>query len=377
MLNCKSHAPILCLAAKQRRCELLKRLLEYGANYDIRDAAGRTPLRLAVQERNHDNAKILLKHGANPNARCDRFLFALQTAVLRNDHEMIDILVLNGADPNMRLWNGRSLLCLCTTRKIFQHLLSLGLDPLAGNLEGQPDVHYCLTSDDVDFFILQTSLIHTYHHREPIALAIFKDGILAIGSLLPKMVRVLGKESVKSMIDTEPAHTRSPLCMAAISGALDIIDVLIDIGADLEFEGHPIGTALMTASASGELSAVRHLVRRGAKIHYVSNRIQTISDLFNKSSHRSAVALAERHPDIIRWFLVNRYTEQLKIQSSSGGIGSEEPLRPWSGVRKLEYPLVGDRARQPYNSSIGYLRYLYKVKRSLRGKVLHYTKLSD
>ena len=273
----------------------------------------------------------------------------------------------------MRLFNGLSLLSLCPTRQIFQHLLTLGLDPSARNLEGYPDMHFCLANDDVGGFILQASLIHTYHYRDPIAIGIFRGGILTIASLLPKMVRVLGKESMKCLIDMEPADAKSPLCVAAIHGALDLLDVLLDMGADLEFEGHPMGTALMVASAGGDLSSVRHLVRRGAKIHYTSNRIQTNSTV----PIRSAVALAQPHPDIVRWFLVNRYTEQLKIQSSSGGIGSEEPLRPWSGVRQLEYPLVGDRARQPYNSSIGYLRCLYNIKRSLRGKVLHYTKLSD
>lgn len=191
------------------------------------------------------------------------------------------------------------------------------------------------------------------------------------------MVRVLGKKSVNCMVDTEPANTISPLCVAALGGALGSLDALLDIGADLEFEGHPTGTALMVASASGDLRAVRYLVHRGVKTHYISNRVRGNRAVSNRLSERSAIALAERHPDVIRWLLVERYTEQAKIESTSCGIGSEEPLRLWSGVRKIEYPLVGDRARLPAGSSFGFLCHVYNLKLSPRGKVVHYTGLCD
>jgi len=168
------------------------------------------------------------------------------------------------------------------------------------------------------------------------------------------------------MVDTEPIHSCSPLCEAARYGLLQLIETLLDIGAELEFEGHQVGTALMTASAHGELEAVRILVRRGAEIHYVSRKSNSI---------KSAVAYAEPYQEIRRWFLVERYTEQAKIESRPGRSAEVGGLRPWSGVRRVAFPLVGDRARRPSESSFDFLCRLYEMKLDLRDRVVYYGQL--
>jgi ankyrin repeat protein len=62
-------------------------------------------------------------------------------------------------------------------------------------------------------------------------------------------------------------HTETPLHWAASSDDVEVLDVLIDSGADVEAEGAVIGggTPLADAVAFGQWNAARRLVERGAR----------------------------------------------------------------------------------------------------------------
>ena len=48
--------------------ELAKLLLEYGADINLKDSSGATPLNFALENINLEVTKLLLKNGANPNS---------------------------------------------------------------------------------------------------------------------------------------------------------------------------------------------------------------------------------------------------------------------------------------------------------------------
>ena len=62
-------------------------------------------------------------------------------------------------------------------------------------------------------------------------------------------------------------HRETPLHWAASSDDVDVLDVLIDAGADIEADGRVIGggTPLADAVAFGQWNAARRLVDRGAR----------------------------------------------------------------------------------------------------------------
>jgi ankyrin repeat protein len=62
-------------------------------------------------------------------------------------------------------------------------------------------------------------------------------------------------------------HTETPLHWAASSDDVDVIDVLLDNGADIEAPGAVIagGTPLADATAFGQWNAARRLIERGAR----------------------------------------------------------------------------------------------------------------
>ena len=63
------------------------------------------------------------------------------------------------------------------------------------------------------------------------------------------------------------SHSETPLHWAASCGDVEVLDALLDAGADIEADGAVIagGTALADATAFGQWDAARRLVERGAR----------------------------------------------------------------------------------------------------------------
>jgi ankyrin repeat protein len=77
-------------------------LLAKGANPNIKNRQGDTPLLLAVDRGHGDLIPILLKNKANPNLAGDGGQTPLIKAVLRRDEQMVRDLIEGGADPDRR-----------------------------------------------------------------------------------------------------------------------------------------------------------------------------------------------------------------------------------------------------------------------------------
>jgi len=75
-------------------------LLQKGANPNVRDDNGITPLMLATQLRFVEGARVLLAEDANVNQTNNRGETALIRAVQLRDSEMVRLLLENGADPD-------------------------------------------------------------------------------------------------------------------------------------------------------------------------------------------------------------------------------------------------------------------------------------
>jgi len=136
---------------------------------------------------------------------------------------------------------------------------------------------------------------------------------------------------------------------------------LLSLGADIDFEnGAQDATALMAACRCGRLGAVILLVQRGARL---SNR-STID-----GRNHSAVHAAARHPVVLHWLLVGRYTNgkaMIGMEEATRSDASQQKVKSWSGVTKAGLPLVRHRARRPTNSSLDWLKRLRELRRKLR-----------
>src|SRR5690606_30545286 len=90
-------------AALVGNTDVVRRLLEAGAEADKPGADGQTALMIVARTGNVESARLLLEHGADPNAR---ETWRNQTAVIwaaaQKQPAMLALLLEHGADPNAR-----------------------------------------------------------------------------------------------------------------------------------------------------------------------------------------------------------------------------------------------------------------------------------
>jgi ankyrin repeat protein len=88
----------------------------------------------------------------------------------------------------------------------------------------------------------------------------------------------LGK--VKELLDAGESveamqEDRTPLCIAALNGHVDIIDLLISRGAQVNYKDKNGQTPLMYAASNGKLDAVKELLAQKADIEATTNLGET------------------------------------------------------------------------------------------------------
>lgn len=95
--NNMGYRPLLNTAVNYNRIETVKDLLKHGADPNIQDEHGLTPLMRAVNYNHIENVKDLLKHGADPNIQDQHGLTPLMRALCYNHIENVKILLKHGA----------------------------------------------------------------------------------------------------------------------------------------------------------------------------------------------------------------------------------------------------------------------------------------
>lgn len=173
-----------------------------------------------------------------------------------------------------------------------------------------------------------------------------------------------GMNEFRRVLNLQPNRGWSPLCLATCTDAIDVMEHCFEMGAEVDFEGSPYGSALMVAAAMNRIESVKFLVRRNASIFYTG-----------KQGFTSAV-MAEVTPQrIIEWLLVKRFQDQGKLEATSDSHGAvEDPpnLRArlsWCPTR-IQLRLNADFERQPHESLFAYLRRLAIIKEQMRGRIV-------
>ena len=84
------------------------RILAAGADINVRNRQGRTPLFLAAREGRKEFARYLIAHGADVNAPDERKFTPLYWAAARGDRALVELLLAHGADVHARTVDGNT-----------------------------------------------------------------------------------------------------------------------------------------------------------------------------------------------------------------------------------------------------------------------------
>lgn len=167
-------------------------------------------------------------------------------------------------------------------------------------------------------------------------------------------------EALQTLANMTPSDHWSPLCRFASRGEVNPMKNLLDLNCPLNYEGCPIGSALMVACVDGRMAAVAFLVRRGASLTYQG-----------PNGYRSAYIAARKQKQILNWLLVGRFVDQRKLTGSCGLPNTREDSQPftWGGPFKAEVVISGEMERRPNESCQAYWSRLMREKVYWRGKV--------
>jgi len=107
----------LHVAVKHNRFECLQYMIEKGANINVKDHFDETPLHYAVWDRNYEIAKFLIEKGADINAKNANGYTPLHVTAYVNDVNIAKLLVERGADLHAVEVNGGTPLDIAIQRK--------------------------------------------------------------------------------------------------------------------------------------------------------------------------------------------------------------------------------------------------------------------
>jgi ankyrin repeat protein len=194
-----------------------------GANPNVVDKDGYSPLHVAVREDRHDIAAVLLSKGADVNVRSP---FGETALHLVQSTKTAELLLSKGADVNPRDTEFGMTPLFNADAKVSAVLLSHGADIEATSKEG-----------------------HT-----PLAWSAYWDNLEKSRFLLSKGARV----------NAGAGKTKTALHIAANWGRIELAQLLIDHGADVNARDDSGWTPLHWAAFEGGPEMVRFLISRGA-----------------------------------------------------------------------------------------------------------------
>lgn len=88
----------LIVAADWGREEVVELLIQHGANVNIKDSDGVTPLVIATRNKFYTVLEVLLRNGANMNLWDDNGKTALDAAIGNGNREIVKMLLSSGAE---------------------------------------------------------------------------------------------------------------------------------------------------------------------------------------------------------------------------------------------------------------------------------------
>ncbi|VUC35566.1 unnamed protein product [Clonostachys rosea] len=357
----------LHLATSWDHVELMRLLLENGANPDVLDSGGWSPLDVV---KSAPAAHLLMEWDAsaspsmvtaNMSIVAGTLPFIMQPRKLTSTSNKALRITLNHVLK-------RSLSCQTFYRKevsvrnwtFMQDLEALGV-PLCDQRFGDTSLINALLQGDhrQDYFLNSP---HLLDKLEPFSWHETPTGYWPpfLVKLFRYYSRRLSQDDFQRWANLQPEKGWSPLCRAAVLDDVVPLKNCLSLGAEIDFEGCPLGSALMVASTCGQLEPVKVLVKHGGSMYYTG-----------KEGKMSALSVA-RSKAVRHFLLVGQFQGPKTLEDSrpgNNGSGDDDKIKFWSGIAqarlRLVYPIIEDATL----SSLEYASALSRIRVEMRGRV--------
>ena len=262
-------------AIKSGNTSCVELLIEFDAdvNFVCDTESGLTPLMVAVCDNSLEISELLLDNDADVDA-CDSLSRTpLVHAILEHSSpKIVELLLFWGAHTDYIDSNGSSLLCLAAKEseccvECIRLLLAVGCDELHKDNNGRTPLHMAASVGNADVVEALLDI-----GGDALLMARDNDGKLAlhdcaIGGFLDAAKHLISDESIKVL-----SHDgKSALRLAALNYHLDLMNLLVEKGADVNYIDADGRTTVycVACSAANDLKVVdtlQHLVQMGANL---------------------------------------------------------------------------------------------------------------
>lgn len=232
----------LIYAVSSADLNVIKLMVKFGADVNKPNSNGVYPLHLAISRQDDSICNFLLEHGANINA-CDNLRYSPLSMAISNDYfYLVDKLLALGADTNIADNNGDTPLIksiwltmssVIDKERIIDLVIKLveaGADVNAKNETGRTALFTAIYQNNTDIAMyliengakceLEDSLMSNFtllHY------ACFQGNFTLVKTLLEK----------KCDPNSIATSCESPVYIAVTKGYVDIVDLLVQYGADV------------------------------------------------------------------------------------------------------------------------------------------------
>ncbi|KAJ5585203.1 uncharacterized protein N7459_005003 [Penicillium hispanicum] len=296
----------------QRDIEGMRLLLAFGANPNIPDSPGKTPLLLAVEESFVDGATLLLKHGADANYRAKPELESpLSWSIANGKINLTQSLLAHGGNPNDETRNGSTVLIRVIRKRapeqLTKILLEAGSDPNRKDNQGKTALCEAVQSDQPA--AVATLLDHGANPNLPgpehaLWSAVYRPDclrvLLARGADIRKTPGIMEQatsinslEAVRILLEAgidpncKKDGTYTPLCSAIRDDRADIVDLLLAHGADPN----------LMASEYPAWKCITH-----DRLHFLPDLVAAGADL-HRPPGITEMAVQVNRPEGLRWLV--------------------------------------------------------------------------
>ena len=289
-------------AAEANRAADAQVLIDAGADIETKDSLGRSPLVCACEEGAIDTAKILVGAGAGVRVTDNMGRTCLMLAAYNEHNDTVRYLVgLPEVELNHRAREGGNKTALhCAAEvnhtDIVQMLIDAGADIDTEDTEGRVPLHMASLEGSLDVVKVLVRVgagvcVTDSTQQTCLMLAAHKYG----GH--PETVRYLvGLPEVE--LNQRDSENKTALHWAANKHHTDVVQVLIDAGADIDTKDNEGHSPLHYACNDGELDIAKILVEAGAGVHATDDNGDTCLILAAYYGHTETVSYLVSLPEV-------------------------------------------------------------------------------